>query len=65
MNERKVSFVAFDLSKNWARDLPNNNWCLTLIAEELVCPYRAGLHNREGHYCVDGMAAITTAIETP
>lgn len=34
MSERKISFATFDPSKNWAKDLPDHNWCLILIAEE-------------------------------
>jgi len=34
INNRIISFVEFDTSKNWAKNFPNKNWCIIVIADE-------------------------------
>jgi hypothetical protein len=34
IHNRQIKYEEFDTSKNWFSDLPNENWCLVIIAEE-------------------------------
>jgi hypothetical protein len=34
INNRQIKFEVYDTSKNWIAEIPTENWCLVIIAEE-------------------------------
>jgi hypothetical protein len=56
LTNRKISFVEYDIAKNWIVNFPIKNWCLIIIADEKKPTYfdeiiRKSIDRNVGYIC--------------